>query len=500
MPPVPVRLIPLVRLASDWQKLDLQPKLKAMASRRVLRLRTILGAVTVWLVVLSTAVVGVLLLLSSYLEHATVELGSGLESVRLAEEVELNLLLHDRADEEGRIEIESELQAQLRELGPFALPGAETDLLRQVEERVRQYLDVARTMDGAPSVSERQPAVAARLEAARSSLEALVDMNVEQARVARTRATHWNDVAKVLGLGSGVLLFGTAGLVIWWVSTRAFRPVLELGRVMERFGKGERSVRATESGPSELREMTLRFNEMADALGAQRKAQLTFMGGVAHDLRTPLSALRMALAALPPERPLPPEARLRRTLQIAQRQVTRLERMLGDLIDTAKIESGRLELKFEVADAREVVSDVLSLFEEAATEHRLLLEVPREKVAILCDALRLGQVVTNLVSNAIKYSPRGGSIRVSLARRTELTEDVVISVSDQGIGMSEEDQRHLFEPFRRVGLGKDSVPGVGLGLFVVQQIVRAHGGYIDVESAPGNGSTFRVHLPGATLH
>jgi signal transduction histidine kinase len=471
-----------------------------MASRRVPRLRTVLGAVTVWLVLLSSTVVGVLLLLSSYLEHATVELGAAIESVRLAEEVELNLLLYDRADSEARLAFEQQLRQQLLDARTFALPGAESDLLRQAEERVRTYIQVSRAVDGAPSISERRPEVAARLEAARSSLEALVDMNVEQARMASAKASHWNDVAKVLGIGSGVLLFGTAGIVLWWVSTRAFRPVLDLGRVMERFGKGDRHVRALETGPSELREMTLRFNEMADALAAQRKAQLTFMGGVAHDLRTPLSALRMALAALPPERALPPEARLRRTLEVAQRQVTRLERMLGDLIDTAKIESGSLELKFEVEDARVVVADVLSLFEEAASEHRVVLEMPQEEVPIRCDAVRIGQVVTNLLSNAIKYSPRGGAIEVLLERRPEETEDVVISVSDQGIGMSEEDQRHLFEPFRRVGLGKDSVPGVGLGLFVVQQIVRAHGGYIDVESAPGSGSTFRVHLPAATIH
>ncbi len=320
-------------------------------------------------------------------------------------------------------------------------------------------------------------------------------MNVQQARAASARASHWNDVAKVLGIGSGVLLFGTAGVVLWWVSSRAFMPVLELGRVMERFGKGDRNVRARETGPSELREMTLRFNEMADALAAQREGAADLHGRRRSRSAHAALGAQMALAAVPPERALPPEPRLRRTLEVAQRQVTRLERMLGDLIDTAKIESGSLELRFEVEDARVVVTDVLSLFEEAASDHRMVLQMPTEDVPIRCDALRIGQVVTNLLSNAIKYSPRGGAIEVTLERRAEETQDVVISVSDQGIGMSEEDQRHLFEPFRRVGLGKDSVPGVGLGLFVVQQIVRAHGGYIDVESAPGSGSTFRVHSP-----
>jgi signal transduction histidine kinase len=101
-------------------------------------------------------------------------------------------------------------------------------------------------------------------------------------------------------------------------------------------------------------------------------------------------------------------------------------------------------------------------------------------------------VLTNLVSNAIKYSPQGGLVHVTLESQEQ---HVVLSVSDSGIGISEEDQARIFEPFRRSGASRDLVPGAGLGLFVARRIVEAHGGRIDVRSQPSAGTCFRVSLP-----
>ena len=111
---------------------------------------------------------------------------------------------------------------------------------------------------------------------------------------------------------------------------------------------------------------------------------------------------------------------------------------------------------------------------------------------IRCDPLRIEQVITNLLSNAIKYSPEGGRVDVAVAPQED---GAVISVTDQGLGISEEDQQRLFEPFRRVGLSMETIPGVGLGLFVVRRIVEAHHGRIDVTSARGKGSSFRIWIP-----
>jgi signal transduction histidine kinase len=113
-------------------------------------------------------------------------------------------------------------------------------------------------------------------------------------------------------------------------------------------------------------------------------------------------------------------------------------------------------------------------------------------VILRCDPLRIEQVVTNLTSNAIKYSPRGGAVDLVLQRNHH---EVITTVTDHGVGMTEEDSRRLFEPFRRVGLSAETAPGVGLGLYVAKRIVEAHQGRVEVESKPGQGSTFRVYLP-----
>jgi signal transduction histidine kinase len=261
---------------------------------------------------------------------------------------------------------------------------------------------------------------------------------------------------------------------------------------MRRFGGGDLDARAEVRGPRELREMSARFNEMAQALADQRKSQLAFLGGVAHDMRNPLHVLKLALATVPPGRPLPSEPRLRTLFERLSRHIGRLERMSNDFVDMAKIESGKLELRLEDQDARALVQEVVELFEGTAPEHELRVILPGEAVPVRCDPLRLEQVLTNLVSNAIKYSPGGGRIELGVER---VDGEAVIRVTDHGVGIAASDQSRLFEPFRRAGLSQGTVPGAGLGLAVVRRIVDAHGGHIDVDSQPGRGSTFSVHLP-----
>jgi signal transduction histidine kinase len=273
--------------------------------------------------------------------------------------------------------------------------------------------------------------------------------------------------------------------------TQAFQPVLDLARTMERFGRGEHDARAEESGPTELREMVERFNEMATALAAQRRAQVAFLAGVAHDLRNPLSALSLSVSLIEPNEPLPPEPKIRRTIELVRRQLKKLERMVSDLMDMTKVEAG-LELHVESHDLTQLARDVVDLFEATEPEQRIELSTPGEPILVECDSLRVEQVMSNLISNALKYSPRARKIEVNLARAGD---EATFSVRDYGIGISEDDQRRLFEPFQRAGLSKDTIPGAGLGLYVVERLVNAHAGRIEVSSVPGEGARFTVRLP-----
>jgi signal transduction histidine kinase len=132
------------------------------------------------------------------------------------------------------------------------------------------------------------------------------------------------------------------------------------------------------------------------------------------------------------------------------------------------------------------------LYARDEREHRLVLQVPDEPIFVCGDVVRLEQVVVNLVSNAIKYSPRGGTIRVVVEKTAT---DAILSVSDEGVGIPERDVDVIFEPFHRAGPSRDLAPGAGLGLSILARIVRAHGGRVEVQSKVGRGSTFYVVLP-----
>jgi signal transduction histidine kinase len=218
---------------------------------------------------------------------------------------------------------------------------------------------------------------------------------------------------------------------------------------------------------------------------------MTFLGGVAHDLKNPLCALRMAVSGFEREEPQP-EGHTRQTLELVGRQTTVLERMVGDFLDIARIEAGQLELHFETADLRELARAVAEMFRGWSALHPVELSLPDAPVTVRCDALRIEQAIVNLLSNAIKYSPEGGPVKVAV---TLTDSEAVLAVGDRGIGIPPDGQRRIFEPFTRLGLSRESIPGAGLGLYIVQKIMVAHGGRVEVDSAPGVGSTFRLRLP-----
>ena len=132
------------------------------------------------------------------------------------------------------------------------------------------------------------------------------------------------------------------------------------------------------------------------------------------------------------------------------------------------------------------------MFEATEPEQRIEVSLPGDPIPVDGDSLRLEQIISNLISNALKYSPSARKVEVSAGRENG---EAWLTVRDYGIGISDDDQRRLFEPFQRAGLSKDTIPGAGLGLYVVQRLVTAHSGGIEVASTPGEGARFTVRLP-----
>lgn len=218
-----------------------------------------------------------------------------------------------------------------------------------------------------------------------------------------------------------------------------------------------------------------------------------FISVISHELKTPVALIKGYANTLRREDANWDAATVRESLTIIEEESDRLDRLINNLLQASRIQAGTLKLDMGDVSVPKLAEKLLERFRVQAAKHDLRLDFAPGFPPLLGDEERLQQVLSNLVSNAIKYSPDGGTITVGGRPRGDLAE---FWVADQGIGITPEQQSRLFEPFYRVDsrLGR-STQGVGLGLFLCKAIVEAHGGQIWVESTPGKGSTFRFTLP-----
>ncbi len=219
-----------------------------------------------------------------------------------------------------------------------------------------------------------------------------------------------------------------------------------------------------------------------------------FVANVSHELRTPVSTIRGYAETLL-EGALEDKKHAREFLQIIYEDSDRLARLIKDLLDLSRIESGQLKLAFEACALEPVVDRVLAAMNNEAKENsvRLQKEIPGDLAKVKIDEGTIAQVLFNLVENAIKYNNKGGCVSVSARERGH---DVEVSVEDTGIGIPQEDIPRIFERFYRVDKARSrELGGTGLGLSIVKHIIQAHGSEVMVESELGRGSTFRFTLP-----
>ncbi|MGI5862049.1 MAG: ATP-binding protein [Myxococcales bacterium] len=428
-----------------------------------------------------------------------------IERVRAAEHIQADLLRYHqlaglsllagpeakpaRLRDTKSFERRLERNVELTHRGSLAEPEARA--LEKVERALVNYLavygQVEKTAEVSPLLALR--ALNEAYDVAFTATDRLIDLDLALSAEAHKQA-QFGHAAAVTALTILGLLMATLAVVIRAERAYVFRPLLSLKKAMLEFAHG-RLRPAPEAGTRDLREITRSFNEMATALARNREAQLRYLSGVAHDLRNPLTALKGAARLLAPGRSAPTEKRARELSALFSRQVERLDRMVGDLLDSTRIEAGRLELRRETTDLRALAAEAVELFGSSAERHRIELTAP-ERLPVLVDPLRVSQVLNNLLSNAIKYSPDGGMVRVAIERDACSAR---IRVSDPGMGIPAEELDTIFQPFRRSSTAPEGIPGVGLGLSVTRRIVEAHGGRITVESSEGKGSTFTVTFP-----
>ncbi len=238
------------------------------------------------------------------------------------------------------------------------------------------------------------------------------------------------------------------------------------------------------------------------AYGAERKTveelrrlsalRADFVSLVSHELRTPMAAVIGAARTLQQRwRELSPEQR-ESFLELIAGETSRLADLIGDVLDTSRIEAGTFSFRFAEVDLGRLVNDSVATAQIGQDEVRLRADVRTPLPEIRGDGERLRQVLTNLIDNAIKYSPDGAEVEVRAYQEDGF---VRIDVRDSGPGIAKDDQKLIFEKFGRVTGTGATRPGTGLGLFIARSIAEAHGGALDVESAPDQGSTFTLELP-----
>lgn len=231
--------------------------------------------------------------------------------------------------------------------------------------------------------------------------------------------------------------------------------------------------------------------QQAHLLQATEKLQGALLNSISHDLRTPLVSITGALTTLESDGEALAADTRRNLVQLAREEAERLNRLVGNLLDMSRIEAGALRVRRAAGDVQELIGAALERFDVALADRQVQVHVPADLPAAPMDSVLIVHVLTNLVDNALKYSPPASPIEI-VCRATR--DQVLISVADRGSGIAAENLERVFDKFYRVQR-PDAAPGTGLGLAICRGIVEAHGGRIWAENRPGGGTTFTVALP-----
>jgi signal transduction histidine kinase len=288
-----------------------------------------------------------------------------------------------------------------------------------------------------------------------------------------------------IAFGGGVIVAGLLGV---YLTRRITRPLLALSAAADEVAGGNYGVEVPRTrGSDEIAQLSSRFGDMAAKLAESEQLSRNFLMSVSHELRTPLTAIRGHVAALR-EGVIDDEAMQEASLEVIGEEAMRLERLVGDVLDLAKLDAHRFTVLQEEVDMQHLVERAHAAFAEVARRRAMdyRLDV-RARPVIVTDGDRVLQIISNLLSNAFRWTPEGGRVEVSLSE-----DDAWISVvvSDSGPGITAEERERIFRPFWSRDGG-----GTGLGLAIARELAVALGGFVEVRSEPGLGSRFELRLP-----
>jgi signal transduction histidine kinase len=374
-------------------------------------------------------------------------------------------------------------------LGPHLFPGQDREPIPGLTRLPSTTFDWISGKSGTfeftpPGTNKRYYAVANPIVTGHTGSDAI------GAIVVATRKTVVS--ARVYDLGERLTLAGILGLLVAaflaaYLSHRIVRPVLQLSEAADAVAEGDYDVTVPRRAPGELGHLSERFGEMASRLAEVEEMERNFLMSVSHELRTPLTAIRGHVAALR-EGVIDDPAEQAASLETVEHEAQRLDRLVGDILDLAKLDTHRFTVMSEEVDMVQLVDQAYERFREEARRRSIdYRQDVHARPVITSDGDRVLQVVGNLLSNAFHATPDGGRIALELGQQNGT---VHVAVEDNGPGIPPEMRERLFRPFVSQSGG-----GTGLGLAIAKELSTMLGGRLDLDSEVGRGSRFELVLP-----
>jgi signal transduction histidine kinase len=338
-----------------------------------------------------------------------------------------------------------------------------------------------------------------RLEAIPPKIEKL-DNTIQAAVTERVRETNAMGArAQRISWITGSMALVVGGLISILLLRTISRSVRQLTQGTRDIAQGKFSHRIPATGRDEFAELARDFNAMSQRLGELDQMKKDFVSHVSHDLKAPLASIRQTAHLLLEQIPGPLNDQQKRLLRLSYNSAERLAAMVGNLLDVSRLEAGSMEYAVAPVDLLALVNTVMEEFQLQANDKHITirLESPSKNCPLVpCDRDRMVQVIGNLIENALKFSPQGSEIVISLDERVEENDPIVVfSIADQGTGVDDAHKERIFEKFHQVKHGKKiQGQGVGLGLAICKSIIEAHQGKIWVKDNPSGGSVFSFQL------
>lgn len=316
---------------------------------------------------------------------------------------------------------------------------------------------------------------------------ATIEVAQEGAGLLTPEESHLQHSLDRLHLVAGAVAVVVALLLAFMLAETLSRPLRRIRLAAQRIGQGELETRIDPRGDPEVRSVAQALNRLAETLEHEEEIRKQTVADLAHELRTPVNGLLARIEAAQDGVLTGPD-----NLQAMHDEVLRLTRLLDDLAQLADAEQPGLLLEKHAVDLGEIASAAGASFAPRFSDAGITFTVETGPVYVEGNGDRLAQVVSNLLSNALRYTERGGSVGLRVER---IGGDAILEVSDSGVGIAPEELRHIFTRFWRGDPSRSpSTGGTGIGLAIVRELVRAHDGRIDVDSIVGEGTRFRVTL------